>query len=102
MIPVFNHSDIEVAKAVLDACYVGGVRVFEFTNRSENSLSVFKSLKKHSAKYPDLFLGIGTVFSVVDADEFLDAGGDFIVSPSLLGLVSVSIALFSSDCRKRQ
>ena len=32
VIPVFNHSDIEICKKVLDASYAGGVRVFEFTN----------------------------------------------------------------------
>ena len=35
MVPVFYHSDIETAKAVLKACYEGGVRAFEFTNRGD-------------------------------------------------------------------
>ena len=33
MIPVFYSKDIEISKAVVKACYDGGVRVFEFTNR---------------------------------------------------------------------
>ena len=33
MVPVFYHADAEIAKQVLKACYEGGVRAFEFTNR---------------------------------------------------------------------
>lgn len=32
MVPVFYHSDAEVARQVLKACYEGGVRAFEFTS----------------------------------------------------------------------
>ena len=35
MVPVFYHSDAEVARQVLKACYEGGVRAFEFTNRGD-------------------------------------------------------------------
>ena len=35
MVPVFYHKDAEVAKKVVKACYEGGVRAFEFTNRCE-------------------------------------------------------------------
>lgn len=28
MVPVFYHSDLEVSKQVLKACYLGGVRAF--------------------------------------------------------------------------
>ena len=34
MVPVFYHKDAEVAKKVVKACYDGGVRAFEFTNRA--------------------------------------------------------------------
>ena len=37
MVPVFYHSDKEVAKKVVKACYDGGVRAFEFTNRGEGA-----------------------------------------------------------------
>lgn len=35
MVPVFYHKDVEVAKNVVKACYDGGVRAFEFTNRGD-------------------------------------------------------------------
>jgi len=84
MIPVFNHSDIEVAKAVLDASYAGGIRVFEFTNRASNSLEVFTTLYEYGSKYEDMIIGIGTIFTGVDAGKFIEAGADFIVSPALI------------------
>lgn len=33
VVPVFYHADPEVSRQVVKACYEGGVRVFEFTNR---------------------------------------------------------------------
>jgi 2-dehydro-3-deoxyphosphogluconate aldolase / (4S)-4-hydroxy-2-oxoglutarate aldolase len=83
MIPVFYHADVEVAKSVLDACYRGGVRVFEFTNRGGNAYDVFKALLKHVEQYDDLMLGIGTVMNAETTRKFIDAGTHFIVSPIL-------------------
>ena len=83
MIPVFFHADIEVAKAVVDAAYKGGVRVFEFTNRGENAFQVFSELLIHVQKYPDLMLGIGTIMDAATTQKFISAGAHFIVSPIL-------------------
>ena len=41
MVPVFYHSDAEVAKQVVKACYEGGVRSFEFNNRVDFDHEVF-------------------------------------------------------------
>ena len=41
MVPVFYHKDAEVCKQVVKACYDGGVRVFEFTNRGDFAHEVF-------------------------------------------------------------
>ena len=84
LIPVYNDSNIDTAKNVLEASYRAGVRVFEFTNRGENALEVFVELAKSVKYYPDLNLGIGTIFSAMDAGAFIDAGADFIVSPALI------------------
>ncbi|MEO0571712.1 MAG: bifunctional 4-hydroxy-2-oxoglutarate aldolase/2-dehydro-3-deoxy-phosphogluconate aldolase [Bacteroidota bacterium] len=84
LVPVFNHKNAEVAKRVLDACYEGGIRVFEFTNRGQNALDVFGKLVSHSERYPDLTIGIGTIFSAEKAKEFHDKGAQFIVSPAMI------------------
>lgn len=83
MIPVFYHADPEIAKAVLDASYIGGVRVFEFTNRGENAFQVFTQLLKHVQGYPDLILGIGTIMNAEVTRKYSEAGAHFIVSPIL-------------------
>ncbi len=46
MVPVFYHKDIDVCKAVVKACYDGGARVFEFTNRGDFAIDVFAELTK--------------------------------------------------------
>ncbi|EKB50964.1 hypothetical protein [Cecembia lonarensis] len=84
LVPLFTHHDLELTKSVLDVAYESGVRVFEYTNRHSNAFEVFKSLKVYAEKYPDLMLGIGTIFEVEEAQKFHYAGADFIISPAML------------------
>jgi 2-dehydro-3-deoxyphosphogluconate aldolase/(4S)-4-hydroxy-2-oxoglutarate aldolase len=82
IIPVFYHDDPEVCLEVLQACYQGGLRVFEFTSRGENARKNFALLKeKKTATMPDLFLGIGTIKNAADAAAYTELGADFIVCP---------------------
>ena len=84
LLPPFNHTDEGAAKKILDAIYAGGLRIIEFTNRSENALPVFKSLIKHAEKnLPGLVIGIGTIMSAKQAKQFYKAGAQFIVAPVL-------------------
>ena len=46
MVPVFYNSDLEICKQVISACYKGGVRVFEFTNRGDFAHEIFGELAK--------------------------------------------------------
>ena len=50
MVPVFYHKDAAVAKQVVKACYDGGVRAFEFTNRGDFAHEVFAEVVKYAAK----------------------------------------------------
>ena len=82
LIPVFYHAEAAYAKDVLRACYQGGVRVYEYTNRGPHALAIFTELQRFvEADYPDLLLGAGTIFRPDDAERFIAAGADFIVSP---------------------
>ncbi|MEK6781152.1 MAG: bifunctional 4-hydroxy-2-oxoglutarate aldolase/2-dehydro-3-deoxy-phosphogluconate aldolase [Bacteroidota bacterium] len=83
IVPLFTHDNPEDAQQVLEAAYRGGIRIFEFTNRRENSFEVFGHLLKTSKKYPDLMLGIGTIMDGATTKKFIDAGADFIISPIL-------------------
>ena len=65
MVPVYYNKDVETAKQVVKACYEGGVRAFEFTNRGDFAHEVFAELVKFAAKdCPEMILGAG---SIVDA-----------------------------------
>ena len=50
MVPVFYHKDLETCKNVVKACYEGGVRAFEFTNRGDFAHEIFGELVKWADK----------------------------------------------------
>ncbi|MDP9077475.1 MAG: bifunctional 4-hydroxy-2-oxoglutarate aldolase/2-dehydro-3-deoxy-phosphogluconate aldolase [Bacteroidota bacterium] len=82
MLPLFFYADAEVSLEITRTLYKAGIRVIEYTNRGKEALENFKTLKKAAAKeMPDLFLGIGTVKNVSEAEAFIDLGADFIVAP---------------------
>lgn len=82
MVPVFYHADLEVAKQVLKACYEGGVRAFEFTNRGDFAHEVFAGLVKYAAvECPDMILGAGSVIDAPTAVLYMQLGAGFIVGP---------------------
>lgn len=95
MVPVFYHSNAETAKKVIKACYDGGVRAFEFTNRGDFAQDVFAECVKFAAKEcPELALGIGSVVDAPTAALYIQLGACFVVGP-----------LFNSDivpvCNRR-
>jgi 2-dehydro-3-deoxyphosphogluconate aldolase / (4S)-4-hydroxy-2-oxoglutarate aldolase len=81
IIPVFYNAQADISKKIIDACYLGGIRVFEFTNRGPEAFNVFNALVKHASQYKDMALGIGTIMNADDTRKFIDAGAQFIVSP---------------------
>ena len=82
MVPVYYNSDIETAKQVVKACYDGGVRAFEFTNRGDFAHEVFAELVKYAAKEcPEMILGIGSIVDPATAALFLQLGANFVVGP---------------------
>jgi len=82
MVAVFYNSDIEIAKNVLKACYEGGVRAFEFTNRGDFAHEVFGELVKFSSKEcPEMILGVGSIVDAPTAALYIQLGTNFIVGP---------------------
>jgi 2-dehydro-3-deoxyphosphogluconate aldolase/(4S)-4-hydroxy-2-oxoglutarate aldolase len=83
MVPVFYHPDAEVAKQVVKACYEGGIRAFEFTNRGDFAQDVFSVLSRYvSEKCPELILGIGSIVDAPTAALYIQLGANFVVGPS--------------------
>ena len=83
MVPVFYNSDPEICKQVISACYKGGVRVFEFTNRGDFAHEIFGELAKWAAAAcPEMILGAGTVIDAPTAALYMQLGANFIVGPN--------------------
>ncbi len=84
IVPLFYHEDIETVKKVVTACYDGGARVFEFTNRGDHAQDIFSELSKWIANtLPGMILGIGSIVDSGTASLFIQKGANFIVSPIL-------------------
>ena len=84
-IPLFTHTDIGICRNVLKASYDAGVRIFEFTNRNANSFDIFIEFRKYcSEQLPGMVLGIGTIKNAQQANQFIHAGADFLISPLIL------------------
>ena len=84
IIPVFYHPQAETAKQVLKACYNGGIRVFEFTNRGDFAHEVFGELNQWASKeFSDMILGVGSVVDAGTASMYIQLGANFVVSPVL-------------------
>ena len=84
VVPVFYHSDIEVAKKVLKGCYVGGIRTFEWVNRGDFAHEVFSQLNQYALKeLPGMILGAGSVVDEATTAIYIQEGANFIVSPLL-------------------
>lgn len=82
MVPVFYHKDAEVAKNVIKACYEGGVRAFEFTNRGDFAHEVFAECVKFAAvECPELAMGVGSVVDAATAALYIQLGACFVVGP---------------------
>lgn len=82
MVPLFFHSDINVAKSVLKACYDGGARLMEFTNRGDFAIEVFKALISYATQeLPGMILGVGSVTDAAAASQYMLYGANFVVTP---------------------
>lgn len=83
MVPLFYHSDVEVGKKVLRACYAGGARLMEFTARGDFAFEVFLELNKYAIKeLPGMIMGVGSITDAAAASLFMQMGANFIVTPS--------------------
>lgn len=90
MVPVFFNNDLDICKNVVKACYEGGVRVFEFTNRGDFAHEVFGELNKWAAKVcPEMILGAGTVIDASTASLYMQLGANFIVGPNFVPEIAV-------------
>lgn len=81
LIPVLRARNAEQSHALVQAMIAGGVTVVEVTMTVPGAVDVLKQLKqKYGSK---LLLGAGTVTTAAEAQQTINAGAEFVVSPSL-------------------
>jgi 2-dehydro-3-deoxyphosphogluconate aldolase/(4S)-4-hydroxy-2-oxoglutarate aldolase len=84
IIPVFYHKDAGICKSVIKACFDGGIKVFEFTNRGDYAHELFGDLNRWAEKEaPGLIMGAGSIVDAGTASLYIQLGANFIVSPIL-------------------
>ncbi|MDE6043471.1 MAG: bifunctional 4-hydroxy-2-oxoglutarate aldolase/2-dehydro-3-deoxy-phosphogluconate aldolase, partial [Muribaculaceae bacterium] len=82
IVPVFYHSDATTACQVVKACYDGGVRAFEFTNRGDFAHEVFAAVVKYAAtECPEMAVGVGSIVEPATAALYMQLGACFVVGP---------------------
>ncbi len=82
VVPVFYHNDAATACKVLKACYDGGIRAFEFTNRGDFAHEVFAEVVRFAAaECPEMAVGVGSVVDPATASLFIQCGACFVVGP---------------------
>ena len=109
MVPVFYSGDAEVSMRVLKACYDGGVRAFEFTNRGDFAIDVFKRLELFArVECPEMILGAGSIVDAPTAALYIQYGANFIVGPYFnpeiaplcnRHLIAYTPAVFRQECK---
>ena len=90
MVPLFYHSDIKVVKSVVKACYDGGARLIEFTNRGDLAIDIFSELMSYViSELPTLIVGVGSITDAESASRYMMAGANFVVTPAFRNDIAV-------------
>ena len=80
VIPVVALEDAGDAIPLAQALIAGGLPCAEITFRTTAAAEAIQAI---ASKYPDLLIGAGTVLTVEQAEQAIQAGAKFIVSPGL-------------------
>lgn len=94
LVPVFSSTKLQTVIDVTRACYGGGLRTMEFTNRVDGGADIFRGLVEFCAEnLPDMVVGVGTIlfddsgYTMPEGTppqhfrDYLAAGAQFVVGP---------------------
>lgn len=85
MLPLYFNADETVSVEILRTVYRAGVKALEYTNRGEAALANFKKMVEvRNAEMPGMLLGVGTIKNLQQANDYMNAGADFLVSPGFV------------------
>lgn len=80
VIPVVTVDSVEQGLAVARDFHAAGLHIIEMTRRTPAGLDAVRAIAR---EFPDICLGLGTVWTQVQAREAIDAGAQFLVSPGI-------------------
>jgi 2-dehydro-3-deoxyphosphogluconate aldolase / (4S)-4-hydroxy-2-oxoglutarate aldolase len=81
IVPVVRASSVEEARRAVEAIHLGGIPVIEITMTVPGATKIIQELRKHHGE--KVLIGAGTVTNAKAAEECIDAGAQFLVSPGL-------------------
>jgi 2-dehydro-3-deoxyphosphogluconate aldolase / (4S)-4-hydroxy-2-oxoglutarate aldolase len=81
IIPVVRAATVDEANRAVEAICAGGIPVVEITMTVPNAVAVIRELAQHRGH--DVLIGAGTVTNAKQAEECIEAGAQFLVSPGL-------------------
>lgn len=85
ILPLYFNPSEEISMDILKAIYRAGIKAVEYTNRGDAALSNFtKMVALRNAEMPGLLLGVGTIKNMQQANDYMAAGADFLVSPGFV------------------
>jgi 2-dehydro-3-deoxyphosphogluconate aldolase / (4S)-4-hydroxy-2-oxoglutarate aldolase len=79
VVPVIRVSSPRHAIAAAEAVHAGGIPIVEITMTVPGAVELIRELSQRVGK--DVLVGAGTVLNVAAAQQCLDAGAEFLVSP---------------------
>jgi 2-dehydro-3-deoxyphosphogluconate aldolase / (4S)-4-hydroxy-2-oxoglutarate aldolase len=79
IVAIIRGAKPEDVLRIVDALYEGGVRTVEVTLNSPNALEVIKNLV--AKRGDEILVGAGTVLDAATAEDAIEAGAKFIISP---------------------
>src|SRR5688572_24897896 len=85
ILPLYFNKDETISIEVLRALFKAGVKAIEYTNRGDAALSNFKKMVEvRNKEMKGLMMGVGTIKNLRQANDYLTAGADFLVSPGFV------------------
>lgn len=91
VVPLVQSEHPETALKIAEALMEGGLPVLEVVLRTDAALECLAAIVK---RFPDAYVGAGTVLSATKAKEVMSRGASFIVSP---GLDDASVGIAQTD-----
>jgi 2-dehydro-3-deoxyphosphogluconate aldolase/(4S)-4-hydroxy-2-oxoglutarate aldolase len=89
ILPVVTVHTLDQARAVSAALLEGGLPAIELTLRTPIAMEALGMLKR---ELPDVVVGAGTVLTVQQMQQAIDAGADFLVTPGTPAFMADALA----------